>query len=305
MLWFNHPSYMRAREEVRRRLRVRRSRFKNLRPIIFFCGGNKSQRRERLNEYLGKFGNWLTFYAEDVFQVLTAAEPNANALQLENDVAELADAIIVIAESPGTFAELGAFALSNDLRTKLLPIADIEYKNEESFLKVGPIRWVDKDSLFGPTIWADFSVILTVAAEVEKRLKARIHDRTTKDIRQIIIKQSRRHLLFMVVLIVEILGPTSGTEIREFLEGIIDARSSGNFMTFLALAKSLRLVKSIEFEGEDLYFSSKRGFNVGEIRKLTPLTVAGLRAQILSAMQNIPSAIKALELLARLPSSVA
>jgi hypothetical protein len=249
-----------------------------------------------LNEYLCKFGDWLTFYAEDVFQVLARTEPEANALKLESDLAALADAIIIIAESPGTFAELGAFALSGELRSKLLPVAPIEYKNEESFLNVGPIRWVDKDSFFRPTIWADFSVILTVAAEITERLTERIHQPTTTDVRKIVLRESSRHLLFLVVLITDILGPASASEIRLFLEQILGPDSGTQFVNLIALAKSLKLINSIEFEGEVLYFRTQSGGVVGEMRKLTPQTVAGLRAQVLSAMLAIPSAAAALEM---------
>lgn len=305
MLWLNHPSYKRACQEVRNRLEVKKSRLKSLRPIVFICGGNGSQRRDRLNEYLQRFSAWLTFYAEDVFQALTKFEPNANALQIESDLAELADATIIIAESPGTFAELGAFALSEELRSKLLPIVESKFKDDSSFLAVGPIRWVDKDSRFGPTIWADFSVILDIAEEVRARLTRNIHRPSPGDIRRLVLRNSRKHLLFMVVLITEILGPVSRSQIRSFLESLLGVDSGKDVTAFIALAKSLKLVEEVELDGESLYFRRQGSVNVGRMNRPTPLIVASLRALILSAMQQIPSAVKALELISRTPSRAA
>jgi len=65
MLWFNHPAYKRATELALSTLEAKRAALKRLRPIIFLCGGKNSPRRDRLNEYLRKYTEWLTFYAED------------------------------------------------------------------------------------------------------------------------------------------------------------------------------------------------------------------------------------------------
>jgi len=50
-----------------------------------------------------------------------------NVLALEEWLADFSDVVIVLVESYGTAAELGAFALSNTLRIKLLPIVDIKW----------------------------------------------------------------------------------------------------------------------------------------------------------------------------------
>jgi len=55
---------------------------------------------------------------------------------MESDLARLADLVIIIVESPGTFAELGAFSLSDELRQKIYDRA----RNPESHqsLYTGP-----------------------------------------------------------------------------------------------------------------------------------------------------------------------
>lgn len=304
MLWFNHPAYAKACSETLQKLKHKRARFKRLRPIIFFCGGKDSERRERLSEYLRKFSDVLIFYAEEVFGALAQTEPDANALQLEKELAELADAVVVIAESPGTFAELGAFAISDDLRPKLLPIADKSFESDESFLRVGPIRWVDRDSAFGPTVWTDFSVILGLADKIKERLEKGIKRPTSTDIKKLMLRNSRRHMLFSVVLLLEIYAPVSIQQLRVLLGEIVGPIDAHNVQTLLGLADALNLAKSEHFEGERLHFRWRRGGLLGQTN-MSPFAIGSLRTHVLSAMQTIPSATRALDFLAEKYSSAA
>jgi hypothetical protein len=304
MLWLNHPAYTQACATTLDALKGKRARLKRIRPIVFLCGAKNSARRDRLSEYLHKYTDNLIFYAEEVFDALIRGEPEAIALELEGELADLADAIVVIAESPGTFAELGAFAINDQLRRKLLPIADRDYKHFESFLKTGPIRWADKDSLFGPTIWADFSVLLSAADEIKQRLD-RIYRPRAKDIRKLDIRGSRRHLLFLLILIVEVFGPLSGKAAALFLEEIVGTMKHRDMLSLLALGEALKLIKVAGFEGEALYFRSRKSGQLGQMTRITPFAIATMRAKVLSAMQGIPSACKALDFLAESQSSAA
>ncbi len=210
--------------------------------------------------------------------------------------------MVVIAESPGTFAELGAFAISDDLRPKLFPIADKAFEGDESFLKVGPIRWADRDSAFGPTIWTDFSVILGVADEIKQRLESGIKRPSSTDIKKLRLRASRRHMLFSVVLLLEIYAPLSVQQLRVLLEEIVGPVEPREVRTLLGLAEALNLAKSEHFEGERLYFRWHRGGRLGQTN-MTPFAIGSLRTHLLSVMQTIPSATKALDFLAEIHSS--
>src|SRR5690606_21262580 len=111
------------------------------------------------------------FYAEAIWSDPSRPR-NDNALEMENQLADLADAVIIIVESPGTFAELGAFSSNPSLRKKMLPILSHEYKNiKDSFIATGPVQWIDKDSLFKPSLYANHSMILQAAPEIDERMK--------------------------------------------------------------------------------------------------------------------------------------
>ena len=144
--WLNHPRYVPTRERLIGYLQSDRYRFRRLDPVILLCGGADSSRRATLRDYLRRHNPKLSlFYAERVWEHI-ASRATRGALKMEEDLAHLADLLIIIVESPGTFAELGAFSLSESLRLKLLPIVDTAYRHEQSFIATGPLRWIDAES---------------------------------------------------------------------------------------------------------------------------------------------------------------
>lgn len=61
-------------------------------------------------------------------------------LGLEEMLAHSVDAIVIFPESPGSFAELGAFSGNEALRKKTICVCEAKYKNQLSFINVGPIK---------------------------------------------------------------------------------------------------------------------------------------------------------------------
>ena len=71
---------------------------------------SRQQKSRRCSELSCQIQSWVDiFYAEKVWQeIVSLAE--RDALQMEEDLAKLADLIIVIVESAGTLTELGVAA---------------------------------------------------------------------------------------------------------------------------------------------------------------------------------------------------
>jgi hypothetical protein len=122
--WLEHPAYVKIRERLIGYLRSDKYRFRGLGPVIFICGGANSAPRDTLRDYLNRhFPDISLFYAEQVWLRIVPSA-GSNALEMEDYLGQLADMVVIIVESPGTFTELGAFSLSEPLRKKLLPILD-------------------------------------------------------------------------------------------------------------------------------------------------------------------------------------
>jgi hypothetical protein len=110
---------------------------------IFLCGAdmsNQEQMRYRIAERLKnrRFSYiYDIIYPEDIFDELLYSLKTKDLLSLEALLAESVDAIVLIPESPGSFAELGAFANDELLRKKMICIVDKKFKKDRSFINQG------------------------------------------------------------------------------------------------------------------------------------------------------------------------
>jgi hypothetical protein len=282
--WFNHPRFAAERSRVVTFLRRKEYQFRKLEKVIFLCGGYNSSRRDHLAIHLKRRSDdTRVFYAEAVWDIL--AKGPANALQVERQLADLADLVIIVVESPGTFAELGAFALSDPLRHKLLPILDREYKEAESFINTGPVRWVDTDSTFAPSIWVSHKRILEASAEVEERI-SRIPEPKTASFKD--FADSPKHLVFFICDLAAIFGPCPLDHINRIANELLPAGANPlDAALYVALAKAMDILRSFPFEGLQYYYQPLKDGKLRAFQKRRRyFDLPTLRAQVLAAMQD-------------------
>lgn len=240
MDWFDHPAYIKLKKRLVRQFydRVYRLRRSRNRHLVFLCGKAQSNNRDYVAKYLKMHTGKLIFYADDVWTHISKLQ-DLNALQMEDRLGQISDAVIVLVESPGTFAELGAFSISPELRRKLLPIVDKQYELEPSFINSGPIRWVNKDSDFRPAVYADFSEILAVAPQIDDRLK-RIPPSPFKEVSD--IANRPRYLLFLLLDLLSVITPAPQKHIEYYLKQIISHKPAWSTISLLGLGVALRLI---------------------------------------------------------------
>jgi hypothetical protein len=79
--------------------------------------------------------------AESVFSTFDEAH-YTDLLRFERDLAYFCSAIIIIVESAGAIAELGAFVLLDPVIDKLYAILDDSHYNAPSFIRRGPVEYL-------------------------------------------------------------------------------------------------------------------------------------------------------------------
>ncbi len=240
--WAQHPAYVRERERLTEYLRSPNYRFRRTSPVVFLCGGLGSKTRDTLRDYLRRHSPQLSlFYAEVVWNRIASATTQS-ALKMESDLAALADIVLVIVESPGTFAELGAFSIGESLRRKVLPIVDAHHNGSESFISTGPLRWIDQDSTFRPTIYVPLPQVLLAVDEIQDRI-SRIPP--ARPVLVTDLAANPKHLLFFLCDLVSVIYPTTVEMIEDYIKGLSPSILAGDISvsTLLGLAVAMGLLQ--------------------------------------------------------------
>lgn len=117
---------------------------------VFLCGAdikNKNTYRSKMADLFKDKSKYQFLYPEDLFEDLLAGQGQYSLLELENILADSVDAIVLFPESPGSFAELGAFSNNEKLARKMVVLINNKYKSDKSFINYGPVRLVRKSKV--------------------------------------------------------------------------------------------------------------------------------------------------------------
>lgn len=115
---------------------------------IFLCGGSgkeeeKFRRKvgEKISRRLSNY-KYSVYYPEDMFIELILGYQKKDLLTLENLLADSANAVVILLQSPGTFTELGAFTNYQKLNNKIIVVIDPRFARKRSFINLGPVRFL-------------------------------------------------------------------------------------------------------------------------------------------------------------------
>lgn len=114
---------------------------------VFLCGADikdKEKSRSKMAKVFNERSSFELLYPEDLFEDLLAGQGQYSLLELENILADSVDAIVLFPESPGSFAELGAFSNNQKLAQKMIVLISNKYRSDKSFINYGPNRLVRK-----------------------------------------------------------------------------------------------------------------------------------------------------------------
>lgn len=259
MKWKNNKNYIKAKKDFINSLSpaLLGSLHLSLPKIVFLCGGDEKYHgnREQIEKYFIKFlPRHLTFRAEKAWEVIHKSLKSANALELEEWLADFSDVVIILVESFGTVAELGAFSMSDSLRKKLLPILDEKYEKDLSFINTGPVKWTNKDSKYAPVIYTNFSTILTSMSEVQKRINKNYWFDVNKRVTYGTYQYSNKVLLFYYVYLLASLGPINFDEILIITEKMHKIEDKQHIRFIISIGIALNIFTETII-GKDKYYS--------------------------------------------------
>lgn len=156
--------------------------------ILFVCGGSKEDcLRYQFGKYAEEFLPELrVFYPElAVDHLVPDGGPSfENLNEFEKLIGELAAAIVIFPESPGSCAELGLFSANKLLSKKILMVLDANQQGKDSFLTSGPVREIDQVSKFGEAIQLDYEhpKFEWITKRLDQRIKGRQYGKSVSQL---------------------------------------------------------------------------------------------------------------------------
>ena len=240
-------------------LRVDHCKIQNTPNFIFLCGGPtatdgscQSARDSFFRHLRSEKPAWVerVKLAEDVNAGFhnTAAFPDL--LELENYLGYLAHMTVLFVESPGSIAELGAFAASDTLSPKLLAVLNTYYDSEQSFIADGPIRKIrnDKEELVQYYSWdpkqLDTPKTKKEFGEVADQLTKILEDLDQRRPSRIAFQADQTsHTLLLVADLIRIPGVASKSDVASCLEELHCKDAIKNLDRHLSVLQSVDIIK--------------------------------------------------------------
>ncbi|MEK2646091.1 retron St85 family effector protein [Bdellovibrio sp. BCCA] len=232
------------------------------RPFIFVCGGNDKKNGETtIFSVRSKFLAYAATELPDYEIVLAeAAAESADGLNqirynnialFEEILADISDCVIIFPESPGSFAEVGYFAKSEEIRKKTL-IVNCGDEQKDSFLNKGPIDLIDRESDFRTKVHIDFKAQVIEFDRVRTRLHERINgsNKSSKKILQKNFKEmDHRHRLHLIYKIIDIFGAISIEDLKEVILHLFGQFEFRELRDYVGILKGIKYVDIYEADG--------------------------------------------------------
>lgn len=124
--------------------KVRVKRYPNL---IFLCGSAHSTKSIRSLLLANPLENYKYILAESAMSWPDAKSFTSDFLELEAYFAATVKLILIVSESPGAFAEMGAFVNDKEIKARVLVVTQESHYKAHSFIRYGVIQHLQGNSL--------------------------------------------------------------------------------------------------------------------------------------------------------------
>ncbi|MEQ9520473.1 MAG: retron St85 family effector protein [Parvibaculum sp.] len=247
--------------------------------FVFLCGGPINDKADECKYSVRQFilDRLFTSSPSLARRVVLAEQINdwykdahfGDLLDFENHLSHLAHTVVLVLESPGAIAELGAFALMPSIAEKLFVLMNGEYAQSNSFIELGPIKFLrdrhdlvyiypwgsEKNPVGGPH-W------IPKTEDVEAILEQVISDLKTH------LEKGRRtatfsgsdpgHVTLLVCELLSIATTLKLGEIEAALKSLGIRASTKEVRRHLFASEKLGLVERFEYGHEPFYFGTRQ-----------------------------------------------
>ena len=247
----------------------------NTKAIVLLCGGYVPE-----NSY--QTGNSVSYSSirhqlSDVYTDFEQFRPEEitnwqtdgifkNLMDFEIDLAGICSLVIIILESAGAIAELGAFSQLDDLKNKLVVFISDIHANENSFINLGLLRSISRDhqSSVRSHRW-NLSPPTSVSEEVLQDIIEDINDELSSSKKTQTLKISNNaHLITVIHELIKLCIALKESEIIDALTTLGSTIAKDELQRKLFLMERFQLIKIVRQSDSFFYVAYKQEFHAAK-----------------------------------------
>lgn len=184
-------------------------------------------------------------------------------LLFEQHIAELSSIIVLILESPGAIAELGLFSAIGEFRDKLLVFIDSQCYKSASFIKLGPVDFLEKTHGNAAEVhrWLDdrFQIDRKLAEELQVEVAEAVRARLSKKNTEKPFNRGQwLHFALLVCDLIDLYSALTVRELRNLLSDVGLEKSEHELRQVLYLLERVRLI-AMEPKGDQRFYVAITG----------------------------------------------
>lgn len=230
----------------------------------FLCGAGKPKPgqletlRNKLKRFLDQTPELKVLYAEHFFKNLVDHKNDNNFLHLENILAENADLVIIVLESAGAFVELGAFSNTDNLKNKLIVLMDKYFKQDDSFINLGPIKLLQKSRKKSIIYYENDDITIDTVSFLKKSIDEYLAENDinhSNDLTSIIT------LYYFLHIYLYFFSPVTFTEILDHIKYISNNPTPDLNIRIRSVLHQLYIDDIAKKEKKDYYVLTNNGFD--------------------------------------------
>ncbi|ROQ19866.1 hypothetical protein EDC38_0457 [Marinimicrobium koreense] len=262
-------------------------------PIVLLCGGKvpvkespsdpDPQVRSVRHALTNRHTSYECFRPEEITDWQTDGIFH-NLMEFEEELSAICSLIVIVLESEGAIAELGAFSQVEDVSNRLMVVVSNRAMEENSFINLGILRHVTKNRAGSVASYPwviekdrsqafclEESVLNDIELDIEKRLSKLSKSPTFKP-------QSEAHKVVVIFHLIEIFNALKLSEISEYLAYFNISIVLDSLRRKLFLLEKFKLVKREEYSDSTFYVVTgdfhKVRFSPVEGRKIDLLRIS-------------------------------
>lgn len=260
------------REEFLARINFSDTRVRAYRGFLFLCGGEHSPDYEPLlSARHVLYHELVSGRHSDLASRLKVAEDiqdwfrdgkYGDLVTFEEHLAGLSSVILLIVESPGSIAELGAFAVTPAISGRLIALIDEQHFEADSFIRLGPINRLESETARKVSVhdWHDVDAMgrrSPAYAKLQPHLASIL-----EDVRKLLREQDREqvyrssepgHTMILICELCDLFGALSHQEIARYMSFVDSAISSARIDQYLFLLEKCDILR-IKAKGQGRYY---------------------------------------------------